>query len=199
MRSEKPIADADAREDRGVYGLLAQFESAAGLLKAAAGVRDGGYTRWDAYSPYPMHGLDAAMGARPTRLPWIVLILGLHGLLGGLLLVWWTNATSFGVPSFLQGYPYIVSGKPVFSLPANIPVIFETTVLLSAFGAVFGMLALNRLPRLHHPLFRSPAFRRVTADRFFIAIEAVDPRYDAAATRKLLESLGASMVEQVED
>jgi len=171
-----------------LVGLLAEFTSPEELLAAAREVRTAGYTRWDAHSPFPVHGLDGAMGLRPTRLPWIVMLCGLAGAAGGLLLQWWTNAVN---------YPFHVSGKPFFSLPANIPVMFETTVLLAAIGAVFGMLALNGLPLLHNAFFSRPKFRRVTTDRFFISIEAGDPKFDEARTRQFLDSLGSAALESV--
>jgi len=181
-----------------LYGLLAEFDEPAGLVQAAAAVRQKGYTRWDAHSPFPVHGLDEAMDARRTRLPLIALGAGLCGLIGGLKLAWYTNATDMAfMPSFLRGYPFLISGKPVFSLPANIPVVFETTVLLAALGTVLGMLGLNRLPRLHHPLFASARFARASVDRFFIVIEADDPRFDRRWTAEFLRSLGAAAVEEV--
>jgi len=158
------------------------------VMAAARKVRDAGYERWDVHSPFPIHGIDNAMGIRPTILPYLVLGGGLAGLAGGLGLAWYTNA---------YDYPFFISGKPVFSLPANIPVIFETTVLLAAFGAVFGMLLLNRLPKLHNPLFRSERFVRVTDDRFFVVISTADPNFDATETRRLLEQAGALSIEEV--
>jgi len=181
-----------------LYGLLAEFDNVEQVLVAAKAVRQEGYTRWEVHSPFPVHGMDEAMGVRMTRLPWLVFVMGLCGTLGGLMLVWWTNATSFPVPHALRGYQFLTAGKPIFSLPANIPVIFETTVLLAAFGAVFGMLGLNRLPRLFNPLLTCESFRRVTQDRFFISIEAADSKFDRSGTTSLLSSLGAIEVEEVE-
>jgi hypothetical protein len=172
------------------HAMLAEFEDVDTVLAAARSIRDAGFKHWDVHSPFPIHGIDAAMGIQPTRLPWIVLGGGLTGMVGGLLLAWWTNAVD---------YPFLISGKPIFSLPANIPVIFETTVLLAAFGAVFGMLLLNALPMLYNPLFKSRRFRRVTDDRFVIVIEAGDRRFDPHRTRELFESLGATHVETVEE
>lgn len=180
-------------------GLLAQYNDVDTFLFAVEVVRKAGYTRWESYTPFPVHRLDEAMGLKPTRLPYIALMLGLAGLVGGLALVWWTNAVAMPVPTWLQGYTFIISGKPFFSLPANIPVIFETTVLLAAFGAVFGMLALNGLPALYNPLFKRARFARASADRFFIAVEAKDERYDADRTAELLSSSGASVVEVIEE
>jgi hypothetical protein len=192
-------ADAATRTPQ-LWGLMAQFTDARSLLEAARQVRDAGFRRWDCFSPFAVHGLDAAMGQRPTRLPWLVFLGGLSGALTGLLLQWWTAATTFaGVPTELQGYMHITSGKPFFSLPANIPVIFELTILFSALTAVFGMIMLNRLPCLYHPLFKRPSFRRATQDRFFIVIEADDPRFDKQETEALLQRIKATSVEAVED
>ncbi len=129
------------------------------------------------------------MGIRPTGLPWIVLLAGLSGALVALVGQWWTNAVD---------YPFWISGKPLFSLPANIPVIFELTILLSAFGAFLGMLALNKLPQLSNPLFRKASFLRATTDRFFLMIEAADSQFDATRTRALLDSLDCEGVEVCE-
>lgn len=173
-----------------IYGLLAEFEKVEDLLAGAEKVRDGGYTKWDAHTPFPVHGLDDAMGLRATRLPYLVFGAGVTGLAAGLGLQWFTNAFD---------YKLIISGKPFFGIPANIPVAFEVTVLLSALTAFVGMLALNDLPLWYHSLFKSDRFRRVTADRFFISVEAKDPKFDAAATRTLLESLKGAVVEEVEE
>jgi mono/diheme cytochrome c family protein len=178
--------------------LLVEFDSEGALLKAAQRVRDAGYTKWDTYSPYPIHGIDSAMGIRRTRLPWVVLLLGVIGCTTGLVLQWWTNAAHPAdfprVPVNFQGYTYPISGKPVFSLPANIPVIFELTVLLAALAAVIGMLAMNNLPLHHHALLAQPRFRRVTRDRFFLSIDPRDPRFDASQTPQLLASLGGAVM-----
>ncbi|HHQ49214.1 MAG TPA: DUF3341 domain-containing protein [Acidobacteria bacterium] len=181
----------DRVEERGtVWGLLAEFTDAAGLIEAAEKVRDAGYTRWDTFAPFAVHGLDTAMGIRKTVLPKIVLGAGAVGCVSGFLLQWWTNAVD---------YPFLISGKPLFGWPAAVPIAFELTILFAAFGALFGMLGLNGLPRLHHPLFTSERFRRVTTDRFFIAIERDDPRFDPEETRRFLEGLGAVAVEEVRD
>ena len=164
------------------YGILAEFPTPADLYHACEAVRDAGFTRWDAHSPFPVHGLEKAMGLRRSPLPWIVLGAGLTGAAFGFGLQWWVHASA---------YPLVISGKPYFSWPAYIPITFEL-------GAVLGMFALNRLPMHHHPLFRSNIFERVTDDAFFISIESWDPRFDPSATRKLLESLGARNVELLE-
>ena len=171
------------------YGLLAEFGTPGDLYRACEKVRDEGFTRWDAHTPFPVHGLDKAMGLKRSPQPWIVLVMGLTGAAAGFGLQWWVHASA---------YPLVISGKPYFSWPAFIPITFEVAVLFAALGAVFGMLALNRLPMHHHPLFKSTVFERVTDDAFFISIESWDPRFDAAGTRKLLESLGARNVELLE-
>jgi hypothetical protein len=171
------------------YGILAEFTTPGELYRACERVRDAGFTRWDAHTPFPVHGLERAMGLRRSRLPWIALVMGLTGVGLGFALQWWVHTSA---------YPLVISGKPFFAWPAFVPITFELGILFAALGAVFGMLALNRLPMLHHPLFRSRLFERVTDDAFFISIESWDPRFDPAATGKLLESLGARSVELVE-
>jgi len=172
-----------------LFGLVAEFETVEAVLHAAEQVRASGFTRFDVHSPIPIHGLDEAMGIRMSRLPWIAAGGGAAGAGVALLLQWWTNAVD---------YPYIISGKPFFGLPANIPVTFELTVLFASIGAVFGMLIANGLPQLYHPLFRVDRFRRATTDRFFVSIEASDPRFDPERTRELLAGLGSVAVEDVE-
>jgi mono/diheme cytochrome c family protein len=188
--------------ERRLAGMLVEFNSAGALITAAEQVRDAGYRKWDAHSPFPVHGIDEAMGIRMTRLPWLVFLFGVIGCGAGLLLQWWTNATQAGqfpgVPNFVEGYDFIVSGKPAFSLPANIPVIFETTVLLAALAAVFGMLAMNNLPWHHNALLAVRRFKRVTSDRFFIVIDGADPKFDASGTQAFLSKLGGVGVERIE-
>ena len=172
-----------------IYGLLAEFENPTDLMQAAIRVRAAGYRRVDAYTPFPVEGLAEALGFTHTGMARMVLIGGLVGCIGGFLLQYYGAAVS---------YPLNVGGRPLFSWPAFIPITFEVAVLFAALGAVFGMLGLNRLPMHHHPLFRSKVFERVTDDAFFISIESWDPRFDAAATTALLQSLGARSVELVE-
>ncbi len=172
------------------YGLLARYESAGALFHACERVRDEGFTRWDAHSPFPVHGLSKAMGLRRSRLPFIVLVMALSGGAGAMLLQWWVHTTE---------YPLVISAKPFFSWPAFIPIVFEVSILCGALGAVFGMLHLTRLPRHHHSLFRSKEFERVTDDKFFISIEACDPRFDAEKTAELLRELGATHIETVRE
>lgn len=173
-----------------LVGLLGQFDSVDAVTRAAGAVRQAGFSRWDVHSPFPIHGIDPVIGVRPTRLPWLVLAAGLFGLVGGIALQWYVNA---------HDYQYLISGKPMWSLPANVPVAFETTVLCASLTAVFGMFFLNKLPTLSNPLFKSERFRRATSDRFFILIDASDPRFDRRESEQLLTDAGAVAVEAVEE
>ena len=173
------------------YGLLAQYEDVDSLKSAAERVRDAGYSSWDCYSPFPVHGLDPKMGIKRTRLPYLIMTGGALGTMTAFIMQWWMNAFD---------YPYIISGKPFWSVPANIPVAFELTVLFAGLTAFFSTLGRNGLPRFHNPLFNSERFSTgATDDKFFVAIEANDPKYDAAGTRELLEGTGATAVESVID
>ncbi|MDX9752747.1 MAG: DUF3341 domain-containing protein [bacterium] len=173
-----------------LHGLLVEFDDSLQLLGAAAKVRDKGFKHWDVHTPCPVHGLDEAMGIKPTILPWIVLGAGLTGLGVAVLMQWWMNAVD---------YPYLISGKPLFSLPANIPVMFELTILFSAVTCVVSLFALNDLPKWFVPQFKSQRFRRVTTDRFFIYIDAADPKFHAQKTMEFAKTLGGLAVEEVED
>ena len=182
------------------YAFIAQFATVQALGDAAERVRDANYVHWDAHCPMPIHGMNVRMGLRPTILPWISLVHGVAGLLLGLLMVWWINA--YTVPWIwtpLQGYEFPVSGKPRFSLPANIAVIFETTVLFTAIGTILGMCGLNRLPMLHNPLLRSERFRRATSDGLLLVIEATDPQFELNATHAFLVSLSPEGIDLVTD
>ncbi|GJM43411.1 MAG: hypothetical protein DHS20C21_02530 [Gemmatimonadota bacterium] len=170
-------------------GYLVEFETPHDIMVAATSVRDAGFTRWDTHTPFPVHGLDHAMGLRGTALPWIVMLMGVTGCAVGLGLQWWTNA---------HNYQFVVSGKPFFSIPATIPVTFELTILFSAIGAFLGMILLNGFPRWHHPVFSSERFRRATQDRFFLSVEAEDPLCEEDKTGEFLRSLGGSHLEKME-
>lgn len=184
-RSEPP---GDGGPSAPAHGILAQYETPQQLLKAAEHVRNAGFRDWDTYTPFPVHGIDKAMGIKPTILPWIVLGGGLTGCGGALLLQWWTNAFD---------YEFLISGKPFWSIPANIPITFELTVLLSAFAAFFGMLGLNKLPHPAHALDHVKRFARASQDRFYVLVQASDPLFDEKDTHQLLEATGALAVETV--
>ncbi len=163
-----------------IYGLMAEFETPSQLVAAAERARVEGYRKMDAYAPFPVEGLADALDFRRTRVPLITLIGGLIGGLGGYYMQYWIAAVD---------YPVNVGGRPLNSWPAFIPVTFELTVLGAALAAVLGMLALNGLPMPHHPVFNVPRFALATRDRFFLCIEAADPRFDRAGTKRFLENL----------
>lgn len=186
-----------------VWGVLGEFKTPAAIFNAAGKVRDAGYRRWDCHVPFPVHGLDRQMGVKRTILPVVVFFAGLTGCSVGFLLQAFTNATgaewSFWAIVWVTGYPFLISGKPLLSVPAFVPVMFELTILLSALTTAGVMLLFNGLPRWNHPLFRKKRFLRATDDRFFIVIEARDPRFIRSKTEAFLASIGASHVEAVED
>lgn len=172
------------------YGILAEFDSTAAALHAAEKVRDAGYCRWDVFTPFPVHGMDRAMGLKNSKVGWFSFLGGVTGYTSGMLMIWYMNAFDYAIP---------VGGKPMFSPFYAFPPSYELTILLGSFGAILGMLFLNRLPRLHHPLLKHRRFARVTHDGFFIVIEASDPKYSEIDARKLLESAGGRHVEVVEE
>ena len=170
------------------YGLMAEFESADALLDAARRVREAGYTKFDPMSPFPIHGMGEAIGFKERSVSKIVLLGGLMGLVGGYSLEYWTSVVD---------YPLNIGGRPTHSWPMFVPPAFETTILLAAFAALIGMLALNGLPQPYHPVFNAPRFSLASQDSFFLVIEADDPKFDAAETRRMLESLQPREVVEV--
>lgn len=170
------------------YALMAEFEKPADVMHAAEAVRDAGYRRWDVFSPYPIHGMDAAMGLKNSKVGWFSFTGGVLGYTTGMLMIWFLNAVD---------YPIIVGGKPMFSPFGAFPPSYELTILFGSFGALLGMLFLNRLPRLHHPLLKNARFAQVTHDRFYVVIETTDPKYSESEARKLLETAGSKHIEMV--
>ena len=173
-----------------VYGVLAEFENPTSLVAAAHRAHDAGYRRMDAYSPFPIEELHEAIGGHHTRLPLIVLIGGLIGCIGGFALQYWASTIA---------YPVNVAGKPLNSWPAFIPVTFECTILVAALSAVLGMLALNGLPQPYHPVFNVPRFALASRNRFFLCLEARDPKFDVESARRFLETLNPREVTTVAD
>jgi hypothetical protein len=182
------------RKSRSVpAAVLAEFNSAHDIVHAAEKVRDAGYVRWDTHTPFPIHGMDKAMGLKDSRLGWIVIAAALTGLAAAFTMMHWMNGVD---------YPTIVGDKPSGApgtLPSMVPIMFELTILFSAFGAVLGMLHLNGLPHHNHSVFESERFRLASDDKFFISIEAGDPKFDVAATRALLEGAHAAHIEVIEE
>lgn len=171
------------------YAVIARFDGPDDLLRAAEKVRDAGYKKFDCHSPFPIHGMDAAMGMKGSMVGYIAGICGTIGGVSGLALQWWTSTIA---------YPVVISGKPFFSYQAYVPVTFGLTVLFAALGAVFGMLITNRLPRWWDGLFYSDKFcQGVNNDGFFVSIEAADKKFDADKSRAFLESIGGKQVEVV--
>jgi hypothetical protein len=169
-----------------LYGLLAEFESGEALVEAARQARSAGYHNMNAYSPLPVEGLSSALGQKPTRLPWLVLLGGLLGGSLGYAMLYYASVIS---------YPINVGGRPLHSWPAFIPITFEMTVLGGAFAAFLGMLAVNGLPHPYHPLFNVPEFSLASRDRFFLCIQSRDPLFQIVETRRFLEQLGARVHE----
>jgi len=184
-----------------LFGLMAEFETPTQIYEAAVTVRKAGYRWWDTYTPFPVHGLDKAMGIKPTILPIIVFFLGFGGFIMGWVLQMFTNSFSFDVWAlvWVRGYDFAVSGKPDVSGQAFFPVVFELTILFSAVGCVLLMLLMNRLPQWYHPVFKSERFARATDDRFFVVIEARDPQFNREQTEALLRSLHPTSIEELED
>ena len=171
------------------WGLVARFPSEETLLEATKAAYLAGYRKMDAYSPVPVEGLAQALGRRKTVMPLIVLLGGIAGGTGGYFMQWY---------SMTIDYPYNVGGRPFHSWPSFIPVTFELTVLCAAIAGVFGMLFLNGLPRLHHPIFATPGIERATVDQYFLCIESADPKWSQVETRRYLqEELHAAEVVEV--
>ncbi len=173
-----------------VHGILAEYETPAAVYHAAERMRDAGFQNWDVHAPFPIHGIDEAMGIKRTKLPLIMAGVAFSGVGGAILMQWFMN---------YWDYPLVVQGKPFNAWEPLVPVIFELGVLSAAFAAILSMLMMNGLPRWNHPLFRSDRFLRSSDDRFFICIEAQDPRFDPDAVRQILADSGATHIELVEE
>ena len=173
-----------------IYGLIAEFDDPTSLVTATERAHHEGYRCMDAYSPFPIEELHHALGSKSTRLPFVVLIGGLIGCIGGYSLEYWVSVIA---------YPVNIGGKPLHSWPAFIPVTFECTILGAALSAVLGMLALNGLPQPYHPVFNVSRFALASRNRFFLCIESKDPKFDLEATRQFLETLNPREVTTVAD
>jgi len=163
-----------------LYGLMAEFDSATAIVSAARKAREAGYAKVDAYTPFPIHELDAALKLPRTKLPWLVFFGGIGGMLGGFALEYWISVVD---------YPLNIGGRPLASWPAFVIPAYETTILCASITAVVMMIVLNGLPQPYHPVFNAPNFSSASADRFFLVVETADPKFDGTATRQFLESL----------
>jgi len=183
-----------------LWGLSAEFSSPAAIMEAAKKVNAAGYRWWDCHTPFPVHGLDFAMGIKHTILPILVFFGGLTGMCAAVILQVFTNSLELNIWAIVPvvGYQFEVSGKPLLSLPAFVPVIFEVTVLLLALTAVGGMLLFNKLPCLYHPVLKSPKMKRLTDDRFYLVIESQDPKFVRPRTEEFLESLKPDAIIELE-
>jgi hypothetical protein len=175
-------------ESKSLYGILAEFKNPKALVDASKKVVEAGYDKFDTYTPYPIHGIDKAMELPKSKLGYIVFGHALLGFSGAIAMMYWMSVID---------YPLNISGKPFFNAPAWVPITFELTVLLSAFGAVFGMFFLNGLPRLNNPLFEVERFKKATDDGFFVCIEAKDSKFQEDLVRQLFEEAGATHIEEV--
>ena len=172
------------------YGILARFDSPKSLMHAAEKVRDKGFEKFDCHSPFPIHGMDEAMGLKRSKLGYLIGFMGMSGALFG-----------FGLQSWIHSieYPMNISGKPFFAYPAYAIITFELMVLFSAIGAVFGMMFFNRIPRFHHPVFYSEKFSDVSSDAFYVSIEVDDPKYEESFVIDFLKDIGGTEIEVLKD
>ena len=172
------------------YGIIAAFETTPAIYHACEQVRDAGFKQWDAITPFPVHGLDAAMGIRRSKVPRISICGGIVGFCTGMSMIFWTGGVD---------YKLIVGGKPLFSPMFAFPVSYELTILFTAFATIIGMFVLNGLPMHYHPVQKAPNLTRLLDDRFHIVIEANDPKYNAATTRAFLEQIGGTDIAELEE
>ena len=191
------VEENTTEEETQLVGLLAQFDDPDSLLAACDQCRQSGFTSTDAYTPFPVHGIDPALGIKRSILPFIVLCVGITGLMVGLGLQFFANSNAFDGVSPFKGYGYFIGGKPIFSVPANIPVTFEIIVLSSAFATFLGMWGLNKLPMFSNPLHRISRFKRATNDKFFLVINADDAKFDRSSTEAKMTEWGAVAIEEV--
>jgi hypothetical protein len=171
-----------------IYAVMGEFDNPEDLVAAGAKIREMGYTKLDAMTPFPVHGIDEALGIPRSKIGWMVVCVGLTGTTTAILLQWWCGAIN---------YPLVIGGKPLFDFSFSIPIAFELTVLFSAFASFLGMFALNGLPRLYHPSMNYRSAHRATDDKFLLVIEADDPKFDAQETADHMRSVGADLVEVV--
>ncbi|MGH7997388.1 MAG: DUF3341 domain-containing protein [Opitutaceae bacterium] len=172
------------------YGLIAAFDTPGELFQAARQVRDAGFKRWDCITPFPIHGLEGAMGLRRSTVPRISLVGGITGFCTGMTMIWYMNAFDF---------PLTVGGKPLFSPLFAFPISYELLILFTTFATIIGMFIYNGLGKLYHPVLKFDRIAKAMNDRFFIVIETRDPRYQGDATRSFLSRIGGKEIAELED
>ena len=181
------------------FGILAKFDTPADIMHAAERVRDAGYKAWDVITPFPIHGMDAAMGLRRSLVPRFTIIGGTIGFIAGMSMVFITNASDLSLPFNITGYQILIGGKPLFSPHFAFPVSYEMTILFSAFAAIFGMFVLNKLPMHYHPFLKIENIAEASDDKFFLYIEKDDPQFDEAKTRAFVEGLHPVEISELEE
>ena len=182
------MARDTTQHDR-VFGVMAEFANPAAVTSAAERVRDAGFTRWDVYAPFPIHGIEQAMGLKSSRVSFFVGAGAFIGVIGAMLMQWWMLAVD---------YKMVIGGKPYFAWEQYLPITFEMGILLGSISAITAMFVLNKLPMPYHPLMKKERFLRVSDDRFVIAIESEDPKFDADGVRRMLEEIGGTNIDTVE-
>jgi hypothetical protein len=182
------MASRNGSKDNGLYGAVGEFSDENQLLEAIGKIRHQGYSKLEAYTPFAIHGIDEALGSKPSKLGWFVFCCGLIGVSAAATFIWWAGAVD---------YPLVVGGKPLFAFTFSVPIMFELMILFSAFGSLYGMLGINGLPQLYHSIFNYSHADRITDDGFVLAIEASDPQFDADECVKVLEGAGATFAEVV--
>lgn len=172
------------------YGLIAKFDTPADIMHAAEKVRDAGYKQWDVITPFPIHGLDPAMGIKRSIVPRFTIVGGTIGFTTGMSMIWYTNAFD---------YKILIGGKPLFSPMFAFPVSYELTILFSAFASIAGMFIVNKLPMHYHPMLKAKDVAASSDDKFFLYIETADPQFNEGSTRALLESLNPVEIDELDD
>ena len=188
---------ADQTKTPALY--LAEYDTPNAIAQAAMKVRDAGYQNWDCHTPYAMHGMDEAMGLKPTRIGIISFVFGMLGVATAVFMMQYTNAFSFNWLNVGAGYPLVIGGKPPGAFPSMVPIMFELGILLCGLATLFGMLGLIKLPMHNHPIFESDRFEAASDDKYFISIEAGDQKFDLEGTKALLEATNPTYLELIEE
>lgn len=178
---------------------LAEYDTPNAIAQAAMKVRDAGYQNWDCHTPYAMHGMDEAMGLKPTRIGIISFVFGMLGVAIAVFMMQYTNAFSFNFLNVGSGYPLVIGGKPPGAFPSMVPIMFELGILLCGLATLFGLFGLIKLPMYNHPIFESDRFEAASDDKYFISIEAGDQKFDLEGTKALLEATNPTYLELIEE